>query len=44
MLEGFRRLSFMCFFFFRFEKKCDVGFFFGLMKFCDVIAGAFGVS
>ena len=26
------------------RKNCDVGFFFGLMKFCDVIAGAFGVS
>ena len=43
MLEGFRRLSFMCFFFFRFEKSVTLVFF-GLMKFCDVIAGAFGVS
>ena len=43
MLEGFRRLSFMCFFFFRFEKNVTLVFI-GLMKFCDVIAGAFGVS
>ena len=45
VLKGFRRLSIMFFFFLlSFWKKCDVGFFFGLMKLCDVIAGAFGVS
>ena len=39
-----RRLSLKClFFFFRFEKSGTLVFFVS-MKFCDVIAGAFGVS
>ena len=43
MLKGFRHLSCMCFFF-RFERSVTSFFFFDVMKFCDVIAGAFGVS
>ena len=43
VLKGFGVCG-ACGFFSFVSKKCDVVFFFGLVKFCDVIAGAFGVS